>query len=178
MAPNGRIDVIWLDTRDAPTGTFDSVLYYTYSEDEGETWMPQQAISEAFVKHTNWSSLKSSPYVVQADTELVDLFSSEEIITGITATNVGFYGPQGRVLRVGLQDSQLNTKMASFEYKGRRITNLEMETSGIYGMAKLLGHRAISLNAILANRANKTFSSTPHETVDRLIQYTLSSLVK
>ena len=134
--------------------------------------------SEAFVKYTDWSSLKSSPYVVQADTELVDLFSSEEIITGITATNVGFYGPQGRVLRVGLQDSQLNTKMASFEYKGRRITNLEMETSGIYGMAKLLGHRAISLNAILANRANTTFSSTPHETVDRLIQYTLSSLVK
>lgn len=133
--------------------------------------------SEAFIKHTDWSTNKSSPYVVKADDELVSLFSSEVIIKGITATNVGFYGPQGRVLRLGLQDSKLNDKIGSFEYKGRQITNLEMETSGIYGMAKLLGHRAISLNAILANRANSTFSSKSSETVDRLIQYTLSRLV-
>lgn len=151
---------------------FDSLLQFY-----GNTSFLDADFSEAFIKYTNWSTHKSSPYVVKADGKLIDLFSSEGILKGITATNVGFYGPQGRVLRLGLQDFQLNEKITSFEYQEKKISNLEMETSGIYGMAKLLGHRAVSLNAILANRANSTFSSKPNETVDRLIQYTLSCLV-
>lgn len=95
---------------------------------------------------------------------------------GFTATNVGFYGPQGRILRLNTQDNALNNKLASFRYNNLKITNLEMETSGIYGLAKLLGHNAISLNAILANRATEEFSVTPGETVEELIKYTLNKL--
>jgi len=170
-AIQGNIPIDSLLISEAAIG-FDSLLRFY----ENVSFLDTD-FSEAFMKHTNWSMDKSSPYVVNADDQLIDLFSSERIIKGITATNVGFYGPQGRILRLGLQDSQLNDKIGSFEYKERKVTNLEMETSGIYGMAKLLGHRAISLNAILANRANLTFSSKPNETLDKLIQYTLSCLV-
>ena len=96
----------------------------------------------------------------------------------MTATNVGFYGPQGRTLRLGLQDDKLNDKLQSFTFQQQKITNLEMETSGIYGMAKLLGHSAISLNAILANRADGTFSDSPKKTVNLLIEKTLAQLLK
>ena len=96
---------------------------------------------------------------------------------GFTATNVGFYGPQSRKIRLNVQDDDLNDKLASFNYEGKQLTNLEMETAGIYGLASLLGHRAISMNAIIANRPLGQFSKTPKETVDKLIQYTLGKLV-
>jgi uridine phosphorylase len=134
--------------------------------------------SSALMQHTQWDAAKSDPYVVASDPELLKLFTKDMISSGVTVTNVGFYGPQGRSLRLPLQDDQLNDHIASFRYEGKRITNLEMETSGIYGMAKLLGHRAISLNAILANRATGTFSKKPAETIERLIQYTLNQLIK
>ena len=101
---------------------------------------------------------------------------SEKTYLGITATAPGFYGPQGRVLRLGLQDSQLNSKMDSFQFNEHRITNLEMETSAIYGLSKLLGHNAVSMNAIIANRANGTFSKDPYKIVDDLIKYTLDKI--
>lgn len=134
--------------------------------------------SEALKQHMSWNQRKSDPYVVSADAALLKLFASEELIKGITATNVGFYGPQGRKLRLQTEDEQLNDKLASFDYQNKQITNLEMETSGIYGMARLLGHKAISLNAILANRANQTFSAQPQKTVDQLIQFTLNKLIE
>ncbi|MCW9037115.1 nucleoside phosphorylase, partial [Altibacter sp.] len=137
---------------------FDTLLHFY-----GNTRFLDSEASEAFMKHTQWSVHKSHPYVVHADPELLAKFASENIQKGFTTTNVGFYGPQGRVLRLPLQDPALNDKIAAFEYRGRRITNLEMETAGIYGMSKLLGHRAISLNAILANRPNGEFSSKPKE---------------
>jgi len=147
---------------------FDNLLHFY-----GNTPFLDESFSEALIKHTDWSSKKSAPYVVHADETLLNLFSEESFIKGITVTNVGFYGPQGRVLRLPLQDEALNDKIASFTYKDKQITNLEMETSGIYGMARLLGHKAISLNAILANRPNERFSETPKETVDTLIKKTL-----
>ena len=97
---------------------------------------------------------------------------------GITATAGGFYGPQGRVLRLALQDENLNNKIDSFNFNGNRITNLEMETSAIYGLSKLLGHNAVSMNAIIANRANGTFSKNPTKVVADLIEYTLEKLVE
>src|SRR5690606_39176149 len=97
---------------------------------------------------------------------------------GFTATNVGFYGPQGRVLRLPVQDADLNDKLASFNYKGMSITNLEMETAGIYGLAKLLGHKALSMNAIIANRATGEFTQNPKKVVDDLIAYTLEKLIE
>ncbi|WBU89098.1 nucleoside phosphorylase [Cellulophaga omnivescoria] len=133
-------------------------------------------IQDAFVAHTNWAKDKSTPYVVTCSAELADIIYSDKLVKGFTATNVGFYGPQGRILRLNTQDNQLNNKIASFKHNSLKVTNLEMETAGIYGLAKLLGHNALSLNAILANRANGEFSVTPTETVEELIKYTLNKL--
>ena len=135
-------------------------------------------IEDAFVKHTNWSPKKTYPLIVSNSEELAAKIASEKTFTGITATAGGFYGPQGRVLRLALQDADLNNKIDSFNFNGNRITNLEMETSAIYGLAKLLGHNAVSMNAIIANRANGTFSKNPGKIVADLIKYTLDKLVE
>ena len=103
-------------------------------------------------------------------------FDSEEFFSGVTATNIGFYGPQGRQLRLKTEDAQLNDKLENFDFKGTRITNLEMETSGIYGLCKLLGHRALSINAILANRATGVFSKDPAATVNHMITTALARI--
>lgn len=132
--------------------------------------------SEAFVSHTQWNPKNATPYAIKADETLLDLFSTVHISKGITTTNVGFYGPQGRVLRLPLYDPSLNSKIASFRYQGKKITNLEMETAAIYGMAKLLGHKALSLNVILANRENGTFSEQPKAAMEKLITHTLETL--
>ncbi len=150
---------------------FDNVLHFYNSE---EIQHPDAQI--AFIEHTDWSVYKSIPYVVSANPELAQKLSSGEVINGFTASNVGFYGPQGRKLRLSLEDEHLNKKLSSFEYQGRRITNLEMETSAIYGLSALLGHRALSMNSILANRSTGEFSKQPAEAMERLIQYTLEKL--
>lgn len=153
---------------------FDNLLHF-YGNTET---IFQQDFSEAFIKHTQWNPNNSKPYAIAADSELLSLFVSEKVMEGITTTNVGFYGPQGRILRLPIQDKDLNEKIASFSYHEKNITNLEMETAAIYGMAKLLGHKAVSLNAILANRALGTFSEKPVETIEKLIVYTLETLTK
>ena len=134
-------------------------------------------IEQAFIAHTNWSARKSYPLVVANGKKLEDKLMSEKVFKGITATAGGFYGPQGRVLRLALQDGDLNKKIDSFNHNENRITNLEMETSAIYGLSKLLGHNAASMNAIIANRANGTFSEDPSKVVADLITYTLDKLV-
>lgn len=134
-------------------------------------------IEDAFIKHTDWDKKKARPILITNSQLLETHFTSERTHTGITATAVGFYGPQGRVLRLPIHDAYLNGKMDSFEYKNNRITNLEMETSAIYGLSKLLGHHALSLNAIIANRPNGTFSENPKKVVEDLITYTLGKLV-
>ena len=134
------------------------------------------AIENAFIKHTNWSAKKSSPILIENSNKLAKKLSSDKVFTGITATAGGFYGPQGRVLRLPLQDAEINSKIDSFNFNGNRITNLEMETSAIYGLAKLLGHEAVSMNAIIANRATGTFSKDYKKVVTDLIEYTLNKL--
>lgn len=133
-------------------------------------------LEAAFIAQTSWSTKKSYPLIVGNGQELANQLLSERVHTGITATAGGFYGPQGRVLRLALQDPELNHKIDSFEHQGIRITNLEMETSAIYGLAKLLGHQAVSMNALIANRANGTFSEDPGKVVADLILYTLNKL--
>lgn len=132
---------------------------------------------KAFVEHTNWSDKKPFPLLISNSTKLANKLMSENIYTGVTTTAGGFYGPQGRVLRLELQDKHLNSKIDSFEFNGTRITNLEMETSAIYGLSKLLEHNAVSMNAIIANRANGTFSENPNKVIEDLIEYTLNKLV-
>ena len=134
------------------------------------------AIEEAFINHTKWDIRKGKPYVVKCSEKLEKLIESDKIFKGITATAGGFYGPQGRVLRLEIQDPELNGKMDNFNFDDIRITNLEMETAAIYGLSALLGHNALSLNAIIANRASGTFSSDPYKAVDELIAYTLNKL--
>jgi uridine phosphorylase len=134
-------------------------------------------IEDAFIAHTQWNPRKARPYVVKNSAELQEKLMSEKVYTGMTGTAVGFFGPQGRVLRLALEDATLNSKIDSFNHKGIRVSNLEMETSAIYGLAKLLGHNACSMNAIIANRANKTFSKDPYKPVEELIVYTLDKLV-
>jgi uridine phosphorylase len=131
---------------------------------------------DAFIAHTNWSVRKARPYIVKNSKILEEKLAGDKVFIGVTATAVGFYGPQGRVLRLALQDPKLNSKIDSFEYNNMKITNLEMETSAIYGLSKLLGHNACSMNAIIANRANGTFSKTPYKPVEELIIYTLNKL--
>lgn len=135
-------------------------------------------LEQAFISHLNWHKNKAYPYIFAADPHWVDVFSKTNIHKGITATAGGFYGPQGRVLRLSLSDAEQNDKLASFRYQTSKITNYEMETAVIYGMAKLLGHKAVSLNAIIANRPSGTFSQNPYQTVDRLIKLTLDTLVQ
>lgn len=152
----------------------DNVMLY-YAGTEG---IFNRDFIRAFVDHTKWNPDNSVPYVVEANKELFKKFSSEKIIKGCTITNVGFYAPQGRVLRAQLYDRDLNNKLTSFEYKNHRITNLEMETATMYALSKLLGHRALSLNAIVANRATGEFSKNSKATIDALIQYTLGKITE
>ncbi|MCC9044179.1 nucleoside phosphorylase [Myroides sp. M-43] len=136
------------------------------------------ALEDAFIKHTNWDLRKGRPYFMKNSSELEAKLESELTFKGITGTAGGFYGPQGRVLRLGIQDPELNHKIDNFSFGEYRITNFEMETSAIYGLCKLLGHHAVSLNTIIANRANGTFSEDPYAAVDKLIIYTLDKLAK
>ncbi|GGG41130.1 phosphorylase [Dokdonia pacifica] len=140
------------------------------------THIQHPEIQKAFVTHMNWSAQKSEPYIVTCDRDLASHFLSNQVIKGVTATNIGFYAPQGRVLRLQTSDPDMNKKLGEFRFRESKITNLEMETAGIYGLAKLLEHRAISLNAILANRATGIFSNQPSETVNSLIIYTLNRI--
>jgi uridine phosphorylase len=150
---------------------FDNVLHFYESE---HIQYPEMQL--AFIDHTDWSVYKSIPYVVESDLQLTEKLRSGRVILGFTGTNTGFYGPQGRRLRLLLEDNDLNSKISSFEYQGRKITNMEMETSAIYGLAKLMGHRAASMNCILANRITGEFSKDPAKTIDALIRYTLEKL--
>ncbi len=152
---------------------FDNLLHFYKS---GHIQFPQ--ITNALTKHLQWSNNKSLPYVVPFDKKLGRQMQSRDTHKGFTITNPGFYAPQGRLLRLALENPDLNPKIASFTYADKKITNLEMETSGLYGLAKLLGHRAVSMNAIIANRATQTFSKNPEKTVDTLIRYTLDKIVE
>jgi uridine phosphorylase len=131
---------------------------------------------EALMAQLRWDTQKASPYGVSFSPSLGQLFASNRIRLGITATKTGFYGPQGRRLRLNPNPPELMERLRRFRHNGRRIDNLEMETSGIYAMAKLLGHDAVSLSCILANRATGSFSKNPAQAVDELIKYTLLTL--
>ena len=134
----------------------------------------EQAMEEAFITHTQWYMDKGHPYIVKGSEALLQQFDSPAVFKGITATAPGFYAPQGRRLRLIPEDDQLNEKLASYCFESHRVTNMEMETAAIYGLSRLLGHQALSMNAIIANRPAGTFSADPGKAVEKLIQYALS----
>lgn len=135
-------------------------------------------IETDFIRHTDWDPKKAYPYIFSCSEKLATKFSDISMHTGITATAGGFYGPQGRVLRLPISDELLNDKLESFAKGPLRITNYEMETAVIYGMARLLGHEALSLNAIIANRPAGTFSEDPYWVVNRLIAFALDKIAQ
>ena len=133
-------------------------------------------MTQSLIAHLGWTDKGIVPYTAICNQELEKQFDSNRIRLGMTLTNAGFYGPQGRELRLKQKLTDFHSKLASFRYQGNSITNLEMETATIYGLSKLLGHRAVSLNAILANRPLGTFSKNPLKTVDSLIKLSLELL--
>jgi uridine phosphorylase len=141
--------------------------FYQHSSNEEE-----KQILHSFNTHTQLHHGISSPYITGAGMNLLKEFV-DGFHSGITVTCPGFYGPQGRVLRMGLTQPQLIDSLTSFNFGQHRISNFEMETSAIYGMGKVLGHNCLSLSAIVANRISKEFSKDGAAAVENLIQKTL-----
>lgn len=152
---------------------FDNFVYFYEHKNRFNT-----ALSQAFEAHANWLPELSRPYAVKADTHLCERFAKVGFLKGCTVTNVGFYGPQGRALRIPLSNKNLNQAMRSFRFNNTQIVSLEMETAGIYAMAELFGHSAISLNVILANRQSGTFSKEPDASIDKMIAVALKELTR
>lgn len=129
----------------------------------------------SFVSHVQENHIAFIPYIATCSPSLLNIFRSF-CQAGITITCPGFYGPQGRFLRALPAYPGLIDQLSTFSMKGHRITNFEMETAGIYGLARILGHEAISLSAIVANRIEKKFSTDPEQAVDRLIRLALEKI--
>ena len=166
--------------KDIPIDSF--VLSSHGLELSGTLWSYQvdtlrnKSIEKQFISHMNWLPEKPHPLFIPCSKILRKTLESDAVYSGITATANGFYGPQGRILRLPIQDEFINEKLTDFNFEGLRISNFEMETGGIYGLATLFGHEACSLNAIIANRPNGNFSKNPGKVVEELIQYTLEKL--
>lgn len=134
------------------------------------------AFEEAFRKHTDWGKQLTSPYVVNCSELLLNKMHRNDTIAGVTISAPGFYGPQGRVLRLQLADPDLNEKIESFTFEGHKITNFEMECSAIYGLSKLLGHEALTICLIIANRLKKEANADYHQSMETLIKLVLDRL--
>lgn len=129
---------------------FDGVLNY-YA---GRNDVADLGFEHALCEHTGWNPLWAKPYVVDADPELVKRICGDDMVKGNTISAVGFYGPQGRELRLPLANPDLNRRIETFEYNGRKITNYEMESAPLQGLGKLMGHKAMTVCSIIANRFN------------------------
>lgn len=127
----------------------------------------------AFMKHTDWNPLWAAPYTVNADADLVRQIGRDDMVRGFTIAAVGFYAPQGRVVRLKLADPDLNEKIESFRYEGRPITNFEMESACLQGMARMLGHRAMTVCCIIAQRIASEANTDYKPHVARLVETVL-----
>ena len=146
----------------------DNLLNY-YRQEHTEQ---EKQLLQSFVTHTQLGAAISHPYITIASASLMKHFV-DGYHQGITVTCPGFYGPQGRVLRLGIQNPQLIDRLTEFTFGQHRITNFEMETAAIYGLGKLLGHHCLSLSAIVANRIQKSFTSNSEALIDKMIRQTL-----
>lgn len=134
-------------------------------------------LTQAFLENLNWPKDLPKAYIVPASDALINTVG-KDFPKGITATAPGFFGPQGRVLRIPLAYPQLNQQITDFNYKGLRITNFEMETSALYGLTKSLGHQAMTVCAIIANRERKEYSKDYKISVNKLIDNLLENISK
>jgi uridine phosphorylase len=146
----------------------DNLMNFYHQQNNEE----EKQILHSFVTHTQLHTRYSHPYIAGAAMSLIKQFV-KGFHQGITVTCPGFYGPQGRVLRLGLSMPHLNDRLSDFNFGNHRITNFEMETAGIYGLGKALRHNCLSLSAVVANRVNKDFSKDAQASINDLIRRTL-----
>ena len=132
---------------------FDGLLHFY----EGYDWILDTGLADSLVEYLEWPDTLSYPYAVNADKELKELFQILDLKKGITISAPGFYAPQGRRLRLETFDNEINNKLAEFSYRGRTICNYEMESSAIYGLSALLGHKAITMCLVIGNRVTGEF---------------------
>lgn len=151
---------------------FDGMLNFYAGRDE----VSDLAFEEALKKHLNWHPRLASPYVVHANSELVRQIGMNDMLRGVTISANGFYGPQGRELRLGLADPDLNNKIESFRYNQYKITNYEMEGSAIAGLSLMMGHRAMTVCCIIANRRVKASNTDYKPYIDKLISVVLERI--
>ena len=151
---------------------FDGLLNFYAGRDR----VSDLEFEKAFTYYVDWSSKLAAPYVVNAGAELVSRLDGEGITKGVNISSPGFYGPQGRVLRLNLVDSELNNKITNFRFENYRITNYEMECSAIYGLSALMGHQAVTVCAIIANRLAGTYSNDYKSVIKSLVETVLSRL--
>ncbi|OYP47822.1 phosphorylase [Prevotella sp. P4-98] len=133
-------------------------------------------MEEAFKQHMNWNPLLGAPYVAQADEELIDRIAQDDMVRGYTIACGGFYGPQGRQLRIPLADPTQNEKVEAFEYDGRKICNFEMESSALAGLSSLLGHKAMTCCMVIANRYAQKMNTEYKNSIDTLIEKVLDRI--
>lgn len=131
---------------------------------------------EAFRKHMNWNPQLAAPYVIDADAELIDRIAGADMVRGVTIACGGFFGPQGRELRIPLADPKQNEKVEAFEHAGLRITNFEMESSAVAGLGRLLGHKAMTCCMVIANRLAKEANTGYKSSIDDLIRLVLERI--
>lgn len=164
-----------------PTGTFiasvksigfDGLLNFYAGRNEAS----DLNLEQAFKEHVGWKASMGNPYVATSDAELLNRIAGEDMVRGYTISCNGFFGPQGRRLRLPLADSRLNEKIESFEYDGLRVTNFEMESSAIAGLAQLMGHRAVTCCMVIANRVAHKAESNYKADIDSLIQNVLERI--
>lgn len=160
---------------DTPVGTyvcsrksigFDGLLNYYAGRDE----VCDLSFEEAFTRHMHWNPQKGAPYVIDNDAELLSRINQGDMVDGVTISAGGFFGPQGRKLRIPLEDPDQNEKIMAFEYAGHRITNFEMEGSAIAGLSRLLGHKAMTVCMVIANRRAKEANTRYKNSIDNLIE--------
>lgn len=160
---------------DTPVGTyvcsrksigFDGLLNY-YA---GRNAVCDLPFEEAFTRHMQWNPQKGAPYVIDNDADLLARINQGDMVDGVTISAGGFFGPQGRKLRIPLEDPDQNEKIMAFEYAGHRITNFEMEGSAIAGLSRLLGHKAMTVCMVIANRRAKEANTGYKNSIDNLIE--------
>lgn len=151
---------------------FDGLLNYYAGRNE----VCDLEFEEAFKKHMNWNPQKGAPYVIDADKETLNRIAGDDMVRGVTIACGGFFGPQGRELRIPLADPKQNEKIENFELNGYRITNFEMESSALAGLAKLLGHKAMTCCMVIANRRAQKANVEYKNSIDGLIQIVLDRI--
>lgn len=151
---------------------FDGLLNY-YA---GRNDVCDLELENAFKKHMNWPSIKGSPYVAVANPELINQIAQDDMFRGITIACGGFYGPQGRQIRLQIQDPEQNKKIESFRYGDLKICNFEMESSALAGLSSLLGHRAMTCCMVVANRFDHGMNTNYKNSIDTLITKVLDRI--